>query len=237
MGRCTFAVVHRYETSLPPERVARLRRWHADVSAELHARPSGDLEYLGLRLHVPAGVFPPTRTSDLLGSQVAAHARTGLRVLDMGCGGGANAILAARAGAAAVGVDISPAAVAAARANAAGNGVADRTEFAVSDLFGAVAGDFDLVVIDPPFRWFPATTMLERAVTDDGYATLTRFLDEVPARLRPGGAVLLFFGSSGDVGYLDSRIAASGLTSSTVAQRELDVRGELTSYFVRRLTN
>jgi release factor glutamine methyltransferase len=158
-------------------------------------------------------------------------------VLDMGCGAGANAILAAKAGAAAVGVDINPAAVEAARANAASNGVADRTEFSVSDVFGAVEGDFDLVVIDPPFRWFPATTMLERAVTDDDYATLTRFLDEVPARLRPGGAVLLFFGSSGDVGYLDSRIAANGLTSATVAQRELDVRGELTTYFVRRLTN
>jgi hypothetical protein len=49
----------------------------------------------------------------------------------------------------------------------------------------------DLVVIDPAFRWFSPRTMLERAFTDENYATLTAFLRDVPGRLRPGGAVLL----------------------------------------------
>lgn len=154
----------------------------------------------------------------------------------MGCGAGANAILAGRSGAVVVGVDVNPEAVEASRANAARNGVADRTEFAVSDVFDAVEGDFDLVVIDPPFRWFAPRTMLERAFTDENYATLTAFLQEVPGRLRPGGAVLLFFGSSGDVEYLDQLISANGLLSATVAERTIEVRGEMTTYFVRRLT-
>ena len=42
--------------------------------------------------------------------------------------------------------------------------------------------------------------MLERAFTDENYATLTAFLRDVPGRLRPGGAVQLFFGTSGDAG-------------------------------------
>jgi release factor glutamine methyltransferase len=225
-----------YVPRVSAERVERLRRWHEDVSSELHARPAADIEYLGLQLHVPQGVFAPTPTSDLLGKLVTDHAAPGLRVLDMGCGAGANAILAARTGAAVLGVDVNPAAVDASRANAARNGVADRTDFAVSDLFDAVEGDFDLVVIDPPFRWFSPRTMLERAFTDENYATLTAFLDDVPVRLRPDGAVLLFFGTSGDVEYLDERISASGLSSATVAERTIDVRGEMTTYFVRRLS-
>ena len=218
------------------ERAEQLRRWHEDVSAELHARKTVEVEYLGLRLTVPPDVFPPTPTSDLLGSLVVEHAMPGRRVLDMGCGAGANAILAARAGATVVGVDVNPAAVEASVANAERNGVADHATFALSDLFDAVEGDFDLVVIDPPFRWFAPRTMLERAFTDEHYGTLTRFLHEVPGRLRPDGAVLLFFGTSGDVVYLDERIAASGLRSKTVAERTLEVRGEPTTYFVRRLT-
>ena len=39
-----------------------------------------------------------------------------------------------------------------------------------------------------------------------------RSFDDVPGRLRPGGAVLLFFGTSGDVEYLDERISANRTT-------------------------
>ena len=235
-GWGTFRAVAQYVPRVGAERVERLRRWHEDVSAELHARLSVDCEYLGLQLHVPQGVFAPTPTSDLLGGVVADHAAPGMRVLDMGCGAGANAILAARSGAVVLGVDVNPAAVDASRANAARNGVADRTEFAVSDVFDAVEGDFDLVVIDPPFRWFTPRTMLDRACTDENYASLTMFLHEVPGRLRPGGAVLLFFGTSGDVAHLDHLIGVNGLLSATIAERTIEVRGEVTTYFVRRLT-
>lgn len=235
-GPRTVGAMPHYVPRVSAERVERLRRWHEDVSFELHARPTADIEYLGLQLRVPQGVFAPTPTSDLLGNLVTDHAAPGLRVLDVGCGAGANAVLAARTGATVLGVDVNPAAVEASRANAARNGVADRTEFAVSDLFEAVEGDFDLVVIDPPFRWFAPRTVLERAVTDENYATLTAFLDDVPNRLRPGGAVLLFFGTSGDVEYLDERISVNGLLNATVAERTITVRGEMTTYFVRRLT-
>ena len=74
-----------------------------------------------------------------------------------------------------LGVDVNPAAVEASRANAARNRVADRTDFAVSDLFEAVAGDFDLVVIDLPFRWFsPCSSCPERhEVAVEGFGGLS----------------------------------------------------------------
>lgn len=221
---------------MPPERVARLLRWHEEASKELHLRGAHEVEYLGLHLHVPAQVFPPTPTSDLLGRAVLAHARRGHRVLDMGCGAGANAILAAQHAEDVLGVDVNPFAVSASEANAERNGVAERTRFAESDVFDAVDGEFDLIVFDPPFRWFRPGDLLERAVADENYATLTRFMGEVPERLSAGGEVLLFFGTSGDVAYLDELIDSTHLRSSTVAERSLDVRGEKATYFVRCLS-
>lgn len=223
-----------YRPHVSDDRAAFLREWHDDVSKRLHARAGEDVEYLGLKLHVPNGVFPPTPTSDLLGREVVTLASGGMRVLDMGCGAGANGLLAAREGADVVAVDINPASVAAAAANADRNGLT--VECFVSDLFDQVDGDFDLIVIDPPFRWFAPSDLLERAITDEGYFTLARFLAEVPNRLRPGGAVLLFFGSSGDVAHLDALIERDDLESETVAERTIHVRGEDTTYFVRRLS-
>src|SRR5947209_15040515 len=74
---------------MPSERVDRLRTWHDEASAERHALGGHYVEYLGLRLHVPEQVFPPTPVSDLLGRAVLARAPGVRRALDMGCGAGA----------------------------------------------------------------------------------------------------------------------------------------------------
>lgn len=221
---------------MPAERVERLSRWHEETSEELHSLAAHEVEYLGLTLHIPAQVFPPTPTSDLLGRTVLARTRPTHRVLDMGCGAGANAILAAQHSNDVLGVDVNPVAVSAAQVNAQRNRVAERTRFAESDVFEAVDGHFDLIVFDPPFRWFQPRDLLERAIADENYASLTRFMREVADRLRPGGEALVFFGTSGDVVYLDELIEATGLPSSTIAERSLDVRGETATYFVRCLT-
>ena len=217
-------------------RIEKLRRWHEETSAELHRLGARDVEYLGLQLHVPEHVFAPTPTSDLLGREVLARTGPRQRVLDMGCGAGANAILAARNSEDVVAVDVNPFAVAATAANAERNAVGHRVRVLESDVFDAVEGEFDVIVFDPPFRWFRPQDLLERAFADENYVTLTRFMREVPTRLREGGEVLLFFGTSGDVEYLRSLVAGSRLASERIAERSLEVRGETATYFVLRLT-
>ena len=232
----TVDPVGEYEPTMSADRVEQLRRWHDEASRELHALGAHDVEYLGLCLHVPEQVFPPTPTSDLLGDEVRRWVRPGHRVLDMGCGAGANAILAAQITDDVVAVDVNPCAVDATQANAERNGVGPRVRCLESDVFAAVDGEFDVIVVDPPFRWFAPRDLLERAFADEGYRTLGRFVDEVGRRLRPGGFVLLFFGTSGDVAHLDALVAGAGLTSETIAERTIQARGGEATYFVRRIS-
>ena len=65
----------------------------------------------------------------------------------MGTGSGVNAMLAARSAHEVVAVDLNPSAVAAARANADRNGVADRVDVRLSDVFESVDGRFDLIIL------------------------------------------------------------------------------------------
>ena len=75
------------------------------------------------------------------------------RILDLGTGSGILAVtLAAEwSDARAIAIDISSEAIAIASKNAAAHDVADRVNFIVSNWFDAVAGQFDLIVSNPPY--------------------------------------------------------------------------------------
>ncbi len=148
------------------EYAEQIQLWHERAYRE--GRSAGKSEqtssYLGLTIVVPPEVMPVTPMSHLLGEAVLAHTCDGDRVLDMGTGSGINAVLAATRGAGVLAVDTNPRALDAAQANAARNGVADRIEVRHSDLFSQVDGTFDLIVFDPPFRWFSPRDLLETAM-------------------------------------------------------------------------
>ena len=135
-----------------------------------------------------------------------------------------------------VGVDINPHAVAAAADNARRNSVAGNTTFVEGDLFDAVTGTYDLVVYDPPFRWFRPRDLLEVAMADEGYASLGRFMSQVSDFLAPGGRVLLFFGTSGDMQHLTELIDRTGFERTTVAERDLTKDRLTVTYVTFRLT-
>ncbi|WP_420436020.1 50S ribosomal protein L11 methyltransferase [Candidatus Poriferisodalis sp.] len=91
-----------------------------------------------------AGTHPSTR---LLAEWLAGELTGGERVLDVGCGSGVLALVAARLGAAeAVGIDIEPAAVSAAQANARRNGLDGVASFSTALVGSSELGTFDVVV-------------------------------------------------------------------------------------------
>ena len=91
-----------------------------------------------------AGTHPSTR---LLAGWLAGHITGGERVLDVGCGSGVLALVAARLGAAEiVGIDIEPTAVSAAEANARRNGLDAVASFGTAAVGDAELGTFDVVI-------------------------------------------------------------------------------------------
>jgi release factor glutamine methyltransferase len=146
-------------------------------------------------------------------------ARNGLRILDLGCGTGCLGIsialeLRARGRVCSLTmVDASPEAVATSRNNARWLGV--DAEVLLGDWWEAIAtnGDsaqhprFDMVVSNPPYvrpddphlqmgdlRFEPSQALVGHAPNADGLADYRRILKGVPARLAPGGMLLLEHG-------------------------------------------
>lgn len=227
-----------YQPSMATDEVERIRRWHEGAYAAGKAEGAVDqtFEYLGATLVVPPGVQPITGASHLLGNAVVAEVRAEDRVLDMGTGSGVNAILAAATARQVVAVDINPLAVAAARANAERNGVGDRVEVRHSDVFDAVDGRFDLIVFDPPFRWFAPRDLYEMAITDENYAAMTAFFRGARAHLTEAGRMLIFFGTSGDLTYLKGLFTEEGFEAEVVATDGMTREGHQVDYFTFRLT-
>ncbi len=225
-----------YRPSVSEVDEQRIREWHEAAYESLRDVGELRLTYLGREFVVPPQVFPPAPASELLGRAVLAEVRETDRVLDMGTGSGVNAILAASRSRAVLGVDVNPLAVAAAVANAELNGVADRIEFAESDVFSAVDGRFDLMIFDPPFRWFAPRDLLEASMTDENYGALTRFLTRADRHLADGGRILMFFGTSGDLDYLHRVADEAGFVREVLSSRDL-VKPELTvTYHALRLS-
>lgn len=188
-------------------------------------------DYLGFSIVVPPQVMPITPMSHLLGERVLAEVAPGDRVLDMGTGSGVNAILAASRGADVLALDNSAVAVDAARANVARNDVSELVEVRQSDIFSTVTGRFDWIIFDPPFRWFRPRSLTESVMADEGYQALTRFVRGARSHLSPGGKMLLFFGTSGDLGYLERLMAEEGFRWEVAAHDHLARDGWTVDYF------
>jgi release factor glutamine methyltransferase len=159
----------------------------------------------GLRLTVPVGVFPPRLFfSTKLVCRTVAHTEVrGKRFLEVGCGSGAVSVVAARGGARTTAIDISAAACSATRANAAANAVV--VDVLESDLFAAVDGAFDLVVITPPFfRHDPATPLDHAFHAGSDFQYFRRLFADLGEHLAEGSLCLLSLaeGCDTEIGHI-----------------------------------
>lgn len=145
-------------------------------------------------MHAHDPVMGPGATTQELARAIGE--RPG-RVLDVGCGAGSLALVAAARGASeAVGVDLHPRAAQWSRVNAALNELP--LEVHTGDLTAPVRGrQFDLIIAQPPFVVQPpqveATTYLHGGAMGDELAL--RLVGELPERLAPGGQARILFDS------------------------------------------
>jgi release factor glutamine methyltransferase len=204
----------------------------------------GETEFWSLPFTIDASVLvprPDTETVVEVALKLRGDKAVACRVLDLCTGSGVLAVSLARELPAArvIATELSADAAAVARRNADRNGVADRVDVRVGDLFAPVAGEppFDLVVANPPYiataviATLAAEVHREPRLALDGGADGLAFYDRIAAaasaHLAPGGALVLEHGFD-QADAVAGRLTAAGLVDVTLT-RDLAKQPRVTS--------
>lgn len=203
-----WLVAHRDEALTPAQADAFGALAQRRRAGEPVAYLTGTREFWGLPLTVtPAVLVPRPETETLVELALEWLPRDGTpRVLDLGTGSGAIALALAheRPRAQVLATDASAEALAVARENRARLGFGN-VEFVESDWYDGVGdAQFDLIVSNPPYvaardphltegdlRFEPAAALAAGA---DGLSALRTIIAGAPARLAPGGALVVEHG-------------------------------------------
>jgi len=179
----------------------------------------GHREFWGLDFSVTGETLVPRPESELIVEEALRRLpeTEGSTVLDVGTGSGCLAIAIAhqRQAANVVATDLSPDALAVASMNARAHGVERRVHFVCADLTEGLTIRADLIVANPPYvpeqsarSLSPDVVQYEPAVAlfggADGLRVTRRLLQEAPARLAPGGALVMEFGDGQEEAVRDA---------------------------------
>lgn len=197
------------------------------LGGEPLTRIIGQRDFWGRMFRVtPAVLDPRPDTETLIAAALAGP--TPARLVDLGTGSGILAVTLLAEWPEAVGVatELSRGALAVAADNAARHRVADRLTLVQADWWDGVAGQFDLIVANPPYIALDEMPGLAPEVRDhdphpaltdgaDGLAAYRRIIAGLDAHLAPQGHVAL------EIGLTQGRavaamLAAAGLTSVMV---------------------
>lgn len=169
---------------------------------------TGSRGFWSVEIGVGRGVLVPRADSETLIEAAVAHfagSEGPTRVLDLGTGPG-TLLLAALAEwpeAHGLGIDASEEALAYARRNAATLEMADRAVFKPGDWANGIAGQFDLILCNPPYIGTaeelgpevrdhePSSALFAGA---DGLDDYRRIIPDLPRLLAPGGIAVLEIG-------------------------------------------
>jgi release factor glutamine methyltransferase len=191
------------------------------------------MDWEGLWIERHADVYQPHHDSFLLARSVAAAVRPGDRWVDVGCGAGIVAMIAARAGAQVTATDMNPHAVRLTAANAHTNGLA--LEAVCTDLVAGVqqAAARDGLSFNPPYLPTAPDEVLAGPLNAafDGGPTGNDVVLRLAEQLRRWSVrprqILVVHSSLSDPAPLADALAALGYASE-IAARESHFFEELT---------
>jgi release factor glutamine methyltransferase len=214
---------------------AELARYRDLVRRRADGEPTAYLvglkEFYGRPFKVDARVLVPRPETELLVEAALAALPEGGSALDLCTGSGCVAISLAlgRKDARVVATDVSEDALAVARENAAALGAV--VELATGDLWSAVhaGARFDVIASNPPYVPSRELPGLAREVRrepcialdggEDGLAVIRRIVEGAPARLAPGGTLVVEMHESHE-GSLPGLCLAAGFAAAE-ARRDL----------------
>jgi release factor glutamine methyltransferase len=182
--------------------------------------------YKGLELEIKGRVYEPREDSELLAEVVESEiARRALEngvisFLDLGCGSGIIATVAAKAGAVVSAVDIDEEAVELTKRNAKLNEAA--VDCRLSDLFSNVDGKFDVIAFNAPY--LPEEIVKgENTVWAAGQRleVIQRAIEQAVEHMKPGGALLLAVSSLTGLQEAGRLLEDSGFKWQKVAEKKV----------------
>jgi release factor glutamine methyltransferase len=176
---------------------------------------TGYQPFMSVNIKVTPAVLVPRPETEKLVEVALEEAKQlkGPRVADIGVGSGAIAVCLAKflPEARVFGTDLSKEAIEVAEGNAQAQGVADRCEFFVGDLFKPLEGQsFDIIVSNPPYIKTADIEKLQPEIKDfeprgalDGGEDGLKFFKEIiaaaPPYLKTGGYLILEVGAGEDL--------------------------------------
>lgn len=206
----TFLIAHP-EYELSGEEAARFREFfERRARREPLQHITGRQEFYRLDFAVTKDVLIPRPETELIVENAIEILKTGENPVfcEVGVGSGciSVSILHEVKTACAVGLDVSEKAIAVARLNAENNGVLNRLELKISDVFAALKAEkFDSIVSNPPYIPSEDVQTLQTEVRDfeplqaltdgrDGLSIIEKIVVESPRFLKPGGFLLMEIG-------------------------------------------
>jgi release factor glutamine methyltransferase len=210
------AYIAKAADALQPETAARLEQALARrLKREPVSRILGSREFYGREFLVDRHTLDPRPdTETLIEAALSMVDQWGgrkrpLKLLDLGTGTGCILVtlLAELPRAHGIGTDISPEALALAAANAERHGVADRAGFIAGDWLAGIAGQFDLILSNPPYLAASEFGNLAAEVSaydphlaldggPDGLDAYRRIAAGAPAALAANGRLIVEIGAS-----------------------------------------
>ncbi len=164
-------------------------------------------------------VFPPDSFTTALVLR-SRHRLEGRRVLEVGCGAGALAVLAAGIASSVVAADVSAEAIQNTTLNIAWH-KAQNVEVVESDLFEHIHGVFDTIVFNAPFFPGRASSAKERMWLGDNGRILERFLRDAPSHLAPDGEIWLTHSSVADESSFRAALDGAGWSWTVMDSRDI----------------
>ena len=193
-----------YIPTMPKKEVEKRKVWQDKIYSTLKKIKKQKIKIFDIELLVLPGVFAPIFIDTImLADALNRELHDGESVLDLGTGSGIHGIIASGKASKVLSTDINPKALECAKLNVKKLKLGDKVEVLESNLFENIKEKFDLIIFNPPFRWFKPRDMLESGELDENYETLARFFEQVSSFLSDKGRVLLVFSTSGDINYLN----------------------------------
>jgi release factor glutamine methyltransferase len=196
----------------------------------------GRREFWGLDFEVTPAVLIPRPSTELIveaALELFPDRTERTAIADVCCGSGCVAVAVARErpSASVIASDISLEALDVARRNAVHHGVADRVSFRHADLVAGIDKPLDAILANPPYVLDNSGPALSPEVRDhepalalfggaDGLTLVRRLVADAPARLKPGGYLIMEFGLGQDV-EIDTLIAESPELTEAGIRRDI----------------